>query len=164
MLFLPLRQRKMKGIFKFWFSKVTRLSKQRPPPPLTPLCRKSWENFLHFQPRRRMCWRKASKVVIWVSNDFIFYSTKALREIVCGYFVPNIEWFSEEQAFSPFYDLAPPSASPPSLPVVSCLSFLVFMLSRVEPTGGKKGEGVGRSQIKWWRESLVLYKAFNILC
>jgi hypothetical protein len=32
MLFLPLRQRKMKGIFKFWFSKVTRLSKQRPPP------------------------------------------------------------------------------------------------------------------------------------
>ncbi len=64
--------------------------------------------------------RKASKVVIRVSNDFIFYSMKASREIIDGYFVPScpesIELFIEDQAFSP-YDLAIPQ---PLIPTTCC--------------------------------------------
>ncbi len=37
----------------------------------------------------------------------------------------SIEWFIEDQAFSPSYDLAP--RTPPPLPSENCLSFTVFL-------------------------------------
>ncbi len=74
----------------------------------------------------------------------------------------SIEWFKEDQAFSPSYDSAP---HPPTSPIyrqqavplsqsscmcVACQAYL------------REGKGVG-SQIKWPRESLALYKSFNTL-
>jgi hypothetical protein len=43
-----------------------------------------------------------------------------------GHVLGSIEWFIEDKAFLPLYDLAP-TPSPPTLPVASCLSFSVFL-------------------------------------
>ncbi len=66
----------------------------------------------------------------------------------------SIEWFIEGQAFSPSYDLAPP---PPSSPFPLSVCHRLSLLA-----GDGWGRGLGRSQSKWWRESLVLYKSLII--
>ncbi len=65
----------------------------------------------------------------------------------------------EDQDFSPSYDLAPRQLPPPPIsrqPVV-----FLCVAGRAYPR--ERGRGWGRSQIIWRRESLVLYKSFNIL-
>jgi hypothetical protein len=70
----------------------------------------------------------------------------------------NIERFTENQAFSLSYDLAP---TPPPSPRQRLVS--ISQSSCVSPVELTDGGGLGRSQIRRWRESLVLYKSFNTL-
>ncbi len=75
----------------------------------------------------------------------------------------RLEWFTEDQASSPSYDLAPP---PPPSPVIKlCLSFSFFLCvaGRVYWREGERGWG--RSQILRRAESVVLYKSliFSVL-
>ncbi len=72
----------------------------------------------------------------------------------------SIEWFIEDQAISPSYDLAP---QPPSSLPLSYQQLVSSCVSAVELTDGRGGSGWGRSQIIRMRESLVLYKSFNTL-
>jgi hypothetical protein len=65
----------------------------------------------------------------------------------------------EDQAFSPSYDLVPSPPPHHTLPSASCHSFSVFLVEL-----GRGGERLGRVQIRRWRESLVLFKSFNIFC
>jgi hypothetical protein len=64
----------------------------------------------------------------------------------------SIEWFLEDQAFSPSYDLAHPRAD--SLPLLLSASWLSFSVTGRAYWGGR---GWGRSQIIRRRGSLVLY-------
>jgi hypothetical protein len=73
----------------------------------------------------------------------------------------GIQWFIEEQAYSPSYDLAahPP---PPTSPVSKLDGRYTGRLRKEDNLmTGKRGRGCGRSQIVRRRESLVLYKSFN---
>ncbi len=64
----------------------------------------------------------------------VFHSSLTIRP-------ENIEWFVEDQAFSPSYDSAPPHPLPPPLPSASCLSFSVFLCGGREYTGWRGGAG-----------------------
>ncbi len=76
----------------------------------------------------------------------------------------SIEWFIEDQNFSPSKDLAPPpppsKPPPPSLPA-SCS---LFQSSYIRVAGRASWQG-GGDQLSGWRrqESLVLYESFNII-
>ncbi len=66
------------------------------------------------------------------------------------------------QAFSPSYDLAPPS--PPTSPVSKLSLFLSLpVCHRKSLLMGERG-WMGRSQISRRRESIILYKPLNTLC
>jgi hypothetical protein len=69
------------------------------------------------------------------------------------------EWFIEDQAFSPSYDLAPFLPPSPDNKLSLFLSIPACRRSSVFSTG----EGM-RSQIIRRRESLVLCKSFSTLC
>ncbi len=77
----------------------------------------------------------------------------------------SIEWFIEDQALSPSYDLVPARPPTPSPPASKFSLF--FQSSYVSPSelGDErwKGEGVGEEPNHTTRESLVLYKAFDTL-
>jgi hypothetical protein len=70
----------------------------------------------------------------------------------------SIERSIEDHAFSLSYDLGPPPTPPAhSRPLATERETDNLLM-------GEWGEGWGRSQIMRRRESLVLYKPFNILC
>ncbi len=72
----------------------------------------------------------------------------------------SIEWFVEDQTFSPLYDLAPPHPlSPPVIKLSLFLSHLVGRRTEVIDWRGRRGWG--RSKIIRLRESLDLYKLFK---
>jgi hypothetical protein len=56
----------------------------------------------------------------------------------------NIEWFIDDEAFSPSYNFAPSSPSPPPLLPVSPTHRKTEKERRL--ADGRRGEGVGRSQ------------------
>ncbi len=60
----------------------------------------------------------------------------------------SIEWFTEDQAFSPSYDLAPPPPLPP-LPSASCLSFSAFLCATAHRSSllTKEGRGWGPNRM-----------------
>jgi hypothetical protein len=91
-----------------------------------------------------------------------YFIAKRLRtDLFSPFFASkSIEWFIEDQSFSPCYDLAPYSP-PPSPSPVSSLSPPVCRQSSLLTEEGESGWG--RSQIIRMRESLVLYKSFNTL-
>ncbi len=69
----------------------------------------------------------------------------------------SIEWFIEDQDFSPTYDLTP--HPPPPLPSASCPYFSVFLCVAVRAywqVGGGGGSIIIRQ-----RDGPVLYKSFN---
>ncbi len=73
----------------------------------------------------------------------------------------SIEWFIEDQSFSPRYALAP--HSPPSSPSpISCLH-LPVCVGGSSLLSGEWWGGWGRSYIILRRESLFLYKSFKTL-
>ncbi len=82
------------------------------------------------------------------------------NETVTESHAENIELFIDDQAFSPSYDLAPPSPTP-----VSKLSLFLSLpvCRRSSLLTGEGGRGWERSQIIRRRESLVIYKSFNTL-
>ena len=72
----------------------------------------------------------------------------------------SIEWFTENQAFSPSYDLAP---LPLPQPLSQQWARPVTHRKERQLADRRGGRGWGRSQIIWRRESLALYKSFNTL-
>ncbi len=74
----------------------------------------------------------------------------------------SIEWFIENKAFLPSYNFAllPP---PPPFPVGNLSLFLSLPVCRRLSFERRLREGVERSQLRRWRESLVLYELFNTL-
>ncbi len=92
-----------------------------------------------------------------LSRFSILYKNKlqfCLLTILNHRYPESIEWFIKDQAFSPSYNLAPPSSRQK---VVSYFRY------SCELTYGTGGMGWGRSQIIRGRENLVLYKSFNTL-
>ncbi len=73
----------------------------------------------------------------------------------------SIEWFIEEHAFSLSYDLAPHTPHPS--PVCTLSLFLSLLVRRRPSLQTRKGDRRGWNQIIRRRESLVLYKLFNII-
>ncbi len=71
----------------------------------------------------------------------------------------SIVWFLEDHAFSPLYDLAP---TPPPSPLSRQQARPATHRKTKKERELVDGRG-GRSQIIWWRESLVLNKSFNTL-
>jgi hypothetical protein len=65
-----------------------------------------------------------------------YYKNFGWKEKIRGY---RIAWFIEDQTFSQFYDLTPPS----SLPSANCLSFSVFLCVAGQGYWRKREEGVG---------------------
>jgi len=87
----------------------------------------------------------------------IIYAHKYIcsHNIFCEHiYQKSIEWFIEGQDFSPSYELAPPP-----LLSGSCLSFSVFLFVGGRANWRKRG---GMSLVIRRRESLVLYKSYNI--
>ncbi len=82
-------------------------------------------------------------------KDLFIFSLTTIRP-------EGIEWFTEDKAFAPSYDLA--SSSPISRQQVVSLFHSSFMSPVVLTGGGPRG-----SQNIRWRESLDLYKSFNTL-
>ncbi len=97
---------------------------------------------------------------MWIKPDDLL---KLLRWMRMKDFCQRVssQWITEEQAFFPSYDLAPP----PSLPSVLYSSTGTHRKTEKERqlADGRGGRGGGRSQIIWRRESLVLYTTFNSL-
>ncbi len=90
--------------------------------------------------------------------DILFFYTWATAE--------SIEWFIENQAFSQSYDAAPPPPTPSPSPVTKLDRQHTGRLRKRD--NWWKGEG-WRNRWTWnqiirQRESLVLYKSFDILC
>ncbi len=78
----------------------------------------------------------------------------------------SIEWYIEDQVFSPSYDSAPPppSFSLSSQQVVSLfLGLPVWSVTDRAYWRESGGRGWRRSQSKRWRESLVFYKSLKIV-
>ncbi len=75
----------------------------------------------------------------------------------------SIEWFVENQAFSPSYDLAPTPAPLSSARVLAIPVFLCVAAGRAYWRERGGGNGVGGSLIKRRRRRLVLCKSFNTL-
>ncbi len=75
----------------------------------------------------------------------------------------SVEYFIEDLAFSPSYQLAP---SPPPLSPISQLSLFLSppVFRRPSLRRGKGGSAWGTSQIIRRRETLVLYVSINTLC
>ncbi len=67
-----------------------------------------------------------------------------------------IEGFTDDQAFSPSYELAPPPLSPTPSPVNKLDTERLRKRDNLLTVEGGGG-GVGRSQSIRWRESLVLF-------
>jgi hypothetical protein len=94
---------------------------------------------------------------------YVAYETRIARhskEADNIYSAESIERFIDDQAFSPSYDLAPP---PP--PPVSKLDQQHTGRPRMRDTLLTEEGGArvwGRSHIIQWRESLVLYKSFQV--
>jgi len=72
----------------------------------------------------------------------------------------SIEWFIEDQAFSPSYDFATPLPSSSLIPPANCLSLSVLLCVTGRAYWRERG---GRSQIIRQRESLVLCKSLYTL-
>jgi hypothetical protein len=65
----------------------------------------------------------------WVGERVLHISfmSHMMQDFISKYLkAERLEFFMEDQAFSPSYDLAPPPPIPP-LPSESCLSFSVFL-------------------------------------
>jgi hypothetical protein len=95
----------------------------------------------------------AASYLFSIVNRLLVSLHKSSSKQACS---ENIEWFVEDKAFSPSYELYPPHPLP--YPVSTLSLFLSLPVRRRSSllTGGGGGAG-GRSQIIRRRESLVLY-------
>jgi hypothetical protein len=86
-------------------------------------------------------------ILIFFSRFFLclWYTVRRLAHIFIGNGVrgsESIEWFKEDLAFSPQYNLAP-RLPPPTTSPASCLSFSVFLYVAGRAYWRESGEGVG---------------------
>ncbi len=72
----------------------------------------------------------------------------------------STDLFVEDPAFLPSFDLAPLPPPPLRQQVVSTVFLNLAVCRRSSILTGEGRRGLGRRQIRRWRESLVLYKSF----
>ncbi len=103
------------------------------------------------------------------TGHFFVAVTQTSCQIVSNYSWPpiaeGIEWFIEDQAFPPSYDLAPPMPAKcyPTLSSVSSTGHRTGRLRKRQLADGRRREEVAMKPTIWRRESLVLYKLFHTL-
>ncbi len=102
----------------------------------------------------------SSKTTLAAKPDSV--AADALQPVILYSVAEGIEWFIENQAFSPSYYVAPPPPPPPPL-VTRPATHKKTEKGRQLPDV-RRGRGWERSQIICWRESLNKSKSFNHLC